>query len=46
MLSIDFLHVSLEADAGLVRAVDGLSLSIEQRRDISARGWVGLRQEV
>jgi peptide/nickel transport system ATP-binding protein len=41
MLEIDDLHVALDADAGLVRAIDGLSLSIRRGETFALVGESG-----
>ena len=45
MLDIDDLKVALDAEAGLVRAIDGLRLAIERGETFALVGEVGLRQE-
>src|SRR5262252_8759699 len=41
MLAIDHLQVALDADAGLVKAVDGLSLAIERGETFALVGESG-----
>jgi len=41
MLNVHDLHVALDADAGLVRAIDGLSLAVERRETFALVGESG-----
>ncbi len=41
MLKIDDLHVDLDADAGLVRAIDGMRLTLAQGRTFALVGESG-----
>lgn len=45
MLQTHDLHVTLDAEAGLVRALDGLSLTLERGETFALVGGVWLRQE-
>ena len=45
LLEIDNLQVGFDTEAGLLRAVDGVSMSVAAGQTLGAGGRVGLRQE-